>query len=107
MEEVVYNGNLNVAVFNQIELSEAEMAQVSAGQFPILLAQEGVFTKKYVTEAELPKYSHWDALQSDKDAQKEIHGNLPIVWECGEDGMIPTGLQHEILEPPTEEAPAE
>ncbi len=107
MEEVVYNGNLKAIVFNENDLNETEMAQVAIGQFPILVAQNGVFTKKYVSEADLVKYSHWDALQSDKDAQREIHGNLPIVWECGENGMIETGLEHQVLEAPTEEAPAE
>ena len=107
MEEVVYTGNLNTNVYQVSDLSEAEMAQVGAGQFPILLAQSGTFTKKYVTEAELAKFSHWDALEADKIAQKEIHGNLPIVWEyCTENGMIATGLEHQVIETPAE-TPAE
>lgn len=103
MEEVVYNGNLKSVIFTEAGLNEIELAKIANGEFPILVAQNGVFTKRYVSEAELAKYSHWDALQSDKDAQREIHGNLPIVWECGEDGMIPTGLEHEVLEAPAAE----
>jgi hypothetical protein len=106
MEEVVYTGNLNVNAYQAGDFSEAEMAQVGAGQFPILVAQNGTFTKKYVTEAELAKFTHWDALEADKLAQKEIHGNLPIVWECGPDGMIATGLEHQVIETPAE-TPAE
>ena len=102
MEEVVYTGNLNTSVFNEIDIPAAEVAQVEAGQFPILVAQGGEFTKRYVTESELSKFSHWDALEADKTAQKEIHGNLPIVWECGENGMIETGLEHQVIEAPTE-----
>lgn len=107
MEEVVYNGNLKAVIFNESNLNDAEMAQVANGLFPIIVAQGGVFTKRYVSEAELSKFSHWDALQTDKDAQHEIHGNLPIVWECGENGMIETGLEHQVFEAPTEEAPTE
>lgn len=107
MEEVVHTGNLNTNVYHNFDFPESEMAQVAAGQFPILLAQGGTFTKKYVTEAELPKFSHWDALEADKIAQKEIHGNLPIVWEySSETGMIATGLEHQIIEAPSE-TPAE
>jgi len=106
MEEV-YTGNLNKNVYQTVDFSEIEIAQIEAGQFPILLAQGGAFTKKYVTEAELAKFSHWDALEADKIAQKEIHGNLPIVWEyCPENGMIATGLEHQVIETPSE-TPAE
>ena len=107
MEEVVYTGNLNTNVYQASDLPEAEMAQVGAGQFPILVAQGGEFTKRYVTEAELPKFSHWDALEADKLAQKEIHGNIPIVWEySSENGMIATGLEYQVIEAPSE-TPAE
>ena len=107
MEEVVYTGNLNINVYQAADFSEVEMAQVGAGQFPILVAQNGEFTKRYVTEAELPKFSHWDALEADKIAQKEIHGNIPIVWEySSETGMIETGLEHQVIEAPSE-TPAE
>ena len=107
MEEVVYTGNLNTNVYQASDFPESEVAQIEAGQFPILLAQSGTFTKKYVTEAELAKFSHWDALEADKIAQKEIHGNLPIVWEyCPENGMIATGLEHQVIETPAE-TPAE
>ena len=107
MEEVVYTGNLNTNVYQAYDFPESVMAQVEAGQFPILVAQGGVFTKRYVTEAELPKFSHWDALEADKIAQKEIHGNIPIVWEySSETGMISTGLEHQIIEAPSE-TPAE
>jgi hypothetical protein len=102
MEEIVYTGNLNTSVYQAIDLETSEIAQVEAGQFPILVAQNGQFTKRYVTEAELPKFSHWDALEADKIAQKEIHGNLPIVWECSENGMIETGLEHVVIEAPAE-----
>lgn len=103
MEEVVYTGNLNTNVYQAADFPEAEMAQVAAGQFPILLAQGGAFTKRYVTEAELPKFSNWDALEADRLAQKEIHGNIPIVWEySSETGMIATGLEHQVIETPDE-----
>jgi hypothetical protein len=102
MEEVVYTGNLNTSVFQEKNFETSEIAQIEAGQFPILVAQNGQFIKRYVTEAELPKFSHWDALEADKIAQREIHGNLPIVWECSENGMIETGLEHTIIEDTTE-----
>lgn len=63
-------------------LSEAENAQIQSGNFPILLAQNGVLTKKYVSEAELESYEHFDVNDDVKAQYQESDPGVPVVWEC-------------------------
>lgn len=88
-------------VYTDRTFNEVENAKIAEGQYPIILAKDGVFTKLYVNEVELNNYSIWDALDADADAQHELHGeNIPIVWQQnGEGGMFDTGLQHKVIEP--------
>lgn len=99
MEETNYGGNLNVEFYSFVELSEEEVNQIQSGQYPIILAKGGVFTKTYCTAEDLSRYSHWDALDSDIAQLFETYGEgLPIVWEWNpEGGMFETGLQHKEI----------
>jgi hypothetical protein len=92
-------------MYNEQRFNEEDTAKIAEGQFPLILAKDGVFTKLYVTNEELDNYGIFDALDSDVDAQQELYGlNVPIVWVRAEDGsgMHPTGFDHKIFEP-TEE----
>ena len=92
-------------MYNEQRFNEGDTAKIAEGQFPLILAKDGVFTKLYVTNEELDNYGIFDALDSDVEAQQELHGlNVPIVWVRAEDGsgMHPTGFDHKIFEP-TEE----
>lgn len=91
-------------IYAELSFSEEDTAKIAAGEYPLILAKDGAFTKLYVSEAELDDYGIFDALDADAEAQHELHGqNLPIVWVKGEDGgMHPTGLEHKVIEP-TEE----
>lgn len=96
--ETTYNGNVALQRFEE-QLSEADRASVENGQYPLILAQNGVFTKIHVSIDDLPKYSNWDAKDEDAAAQRELHGmNLPIVWESNGVEMIPTGIEHKVIE---------
>jgi hypothetical protein len=90
------NGNLSKNLFDgasQIMLDE-DKANVLAGNYPIILAQNGVFTKKHITESEFNKYDSWDAIISTRDEQWGIHGYaVPIVCECDENGAMETGIE--------------
>lgn len=95
------NGNLSIAVYETNQFSAEDAASIEAGNYPVILAQNGEFTKLYVSLDELAKYSHWDAKDEDAEAQRLEHGaNVPIVW----DGLTETGLEHKVIEP---EAPTE
>jgi hypothetical protein len=97
----VYNGNLSIAVYDTNEFDAENAASIEAGNYPVILAQNGQFTKVLVPLAELAKYTHWDAKDEDAIAQRELHGqNVPIVW----DGLADTGLEHKVIET---ETPAE
>jgi hypothetical protein len=88
------------SVYNELHFSEEDTAKIAEGQFPLILAKDGVFTKLYVSESELNNYGIFDALDEDADAQRELHGqNLPIVWVVAEDGlgMHPTGFESKML----------
>jgi hypothetical protein len=96
-----YKGNLVVAVYETHNFSADDAASIEAGNYPVILAQNGEFTKLYVPLSELAKYSHWDAKDDDAEAQRLEHGvNIPIVW----DGLTETGLEHKVVE---QETPAE
>jgi hypothetical protein len=97
----VYNGNLSIAVYDTNEFDAENAASIEAGNYPVILAQNGQFTKVLVPLAELAKYTHWDEKAEDAIAQRELHGqNVPIVW----DGFADTGLEHKVIET---ETPAE
>lgn len=87
-------------VYAQLSFNEADTAKIAEGQYPIILAKDGAFTKLYVNSTELNNYSIWDALDADAEAQHELHGeNIPIVWQAdGEGGMFETGMQHKVIE---------
>ena len=88
-------------VYNELEFNEEDTAKIAEGQFPLILAKDGVFTKLYVNEEELSNYGIFDALDEDADAQHELHGpNVPIVWVRAEDGsgMHPTGFENKVIE---------
>ena len=94
----IYYGNLDIEIFKQ-DLSDEDRASVDNGQYPVILAQHGEFKKIHVVESELKWYTNWDAKDEDAIAQRELHGKiLPIVWECSENGMIPTGIEHKVIE---------
>jgi hypothetical protein len=84
--------------------NEEDSAKIAEGQFPLILAKDSVFTKLYVSDADLNNYGIFDALDEDVAAQRELHGqNLPVVWVRGENGgMHETGFEHKIAEEPTE-----
>ena len=90
------NGNLTKGLYdNSIDyMNDEEKANVLAGNYTIILAQNGVFTKKHITESEFIKYNNWDAIISMRDEQWGIHGYaVPIVQECSEEGVIETGIE--------------
>jgi hypothetical protein len=91
-------------MYNEQRFNEEDTAKIAEGQFPLILAKDGVFTKLYVTNEELDNYGIFDALDEDVAAQRELHGqNLPVVWVRGENGgMHETGFEHKIAEEPTE-----
>jgi len=90
-----FKGMYSESLFN-----EEDTAKIAEGQYPLILAKDGVFTKLYVSESELDNYGIFDALDADADAQRELHGqNLPIVWVKSEDGgMAETGFEHKVFE---------
>jgi hypothetical protein len=90
------NGNLTKGLYdNSVEyMNDTDKASVSAGNYPIILAQGGGFTKKHITESEFINYNNWDAIISTRDEQWGIHGYaVPIVQECNENGVIETGIE--------------
>jgi len=90
------NGNLTKGLYdNSVEyMNDVDKESVSAGNYPIILAQGGVFTKKHITESEFINYNNWDAIISMRDEQWGIHGYaVPIVQESNEDGAIETGIE--------------
>lgn len=92
------------SVYTELSFSNEDTAKIAAGEYPLILAKDGVFTKLYVSEAELDNYGIFDALDEDADTQHDLHGpNVPIVWVRGEDGhMTPTGIENKITEQPAE-----
>jgi hypothetical protein len=94
-QEVQFKG-----IYTESQFSTEDTEKIAEGQFPLILAKDGVFTKLYVSDAELNNYGIFDALESDVIAQRELHGqNLPIVWVRAEDGgMHPTGFENQIRE---------
>jgi hypothetical protein len=83
-------------IYNEPFFNEEDTAKIAEGQFPLILAKDGVYTKLYVTDAELDNYGIFDASDEDVAAQRELHGNgVPIVWVRAEDGsgMTPTGIE--------------
>jgi hypothetical protein len=91
-------------IYNENGFSPEDAEKIAEGQFPLILAKDGVFTKLYVSESELSNYGIFDALDEDAAAQHELHGqNLPIVWVRSEEGgMTPTGITNKIIESPEE-----
>jgi hypothetical protein len=91
-------------LYTENGFSPEDTAKIAEGEFPLILAKDGVFTKLYVSESELNNYGIFDALDADADAQHELHGpKVPIVWVVAEDGgMHPTGFEHKVLEAPAE-----
>jgi hypothetical protein len=91
-------------IYVELKFSTEDTEKIAEGQFPLILAKDGVFTKLYVSDADLNNYGIFDALDEDVAAQRELHGqNLPVVWVRGENGgMHETGFEHKIAEEPTE-----
>ncbi len=92
------------SVYTELSFSNEDTAKIAEGQYPLILAKDGVFTKLYVSESELDNYGIFDALDVDVEAQHDLHGpNVPIVWVRGEDGgMTPTGIENKVIENPAE-----
>lgn len=90
--------------YTESQFSTEDTEKIAEGQFPLILAKDGVFTKLYVSDAELNNYGIFDALDEDAAAQHELHGqNLPIVWVRSEEGgMTPTGITNKVIESPEE-----
>ena len=89
------NGNLSKGLYsNSVEfMNDEDRNNVTSGNYPIIVAQNGVFTKKHISEAEFVKYDNWDAVIATRDEQWGIHGYaVPIVCECNEDGAMETGI---------------
>ena len=88
------------SIYTEPLFNEEDTAKIAEGQYPLILAKDGEFSKLYVTDAELDNYGIFDALESDVIAQRELHGqNLPIVWVRAEEGgMHPTGFDHKVYE---------
>ena len=88
-------------VYTSLQFSEEDSAKISEGQFPLILAKDGAFTKLYVSESELDNYGIFDALDTDVLAQSELNGpNVPIVWVRAEEGgMTPTGIEPKVEQP--------
>ena len=89
-------------IYNETGFSSEDTAKIAEGEFPLILAKDGVFTKLYVSEDELTNYGIFDALDSDAEAQEQLHGpKVPIVWVAAEDGsgMHPTGFENKVIEP--------
>ena len=85
------------------QFNEEDSIRIAQGEYPIILAKDGVYTKLYVSDDDLDNYGIFDATIADKDAQKELHGpHVPIVWVRAEGGgMTPTGIE------PSENIPTE
>jgi hypothetical protein len=85
-------------IYVELKFSTEDTEKIAEGQFPLILAKDGVFTKLYVSDAELNNYGIFDALDEDVAAQRELHGqNLPIVWVRAEaGGMHPTGFENKV-----------
>lgn len=87
-------------MYDESGFSPEDAEKIAEGHFPLILAKDGLFSKLYVSEGELSNYGIFDALDSDVEAQRELHGpKLPIVWVRAEDGsgMHPTGFENKIL----------
>jgi hypothetical protein len=85
-------------IYTESIFNGEDSEKIAEGQFPLILAKDGVFTKLYVSDAELNNYGIFDALDEDVAAQRELHGkNLPIVWVRAEEGgMHPTGFENKV-----------
>lgn len=81
------------------QFSQEDSDKIDEGQYPIILAKDGVYTKLYVTDDELNSYGIFDAQDEDVVAQRELHGpHVPIVWVRAEGGgMHPTGFEPKVL----------
>jgi hypothetical protein len=88
-------------IYAELEFGTEDTQKIADGQYPLILAKDGVFTKIYVSDSDLDNYGIFDALDTDVDAQHELHGfNVPIVWVKNEAGsMTETGIEHKICEP--------
>jgi hypothetical protein len=78
-------------------LSEVENSQIQSGNFPILLAQNGVVTKKYVSEVELDTYEHFDIADEVKAQHQEIDPGVPVVWDWAL-GIDAVGITPKVVE---------
>jgi hypothetical protein len=93
------------SIYTEPFFSAEDAERIAEGQFPIILAKDGIFTKLYVSDSELDNYGIFDANDEDKAAQKEINGpHVPIVWVRAEDGsgMHPTGIEPKVQSEPNE-----
>lgn len=98
--------NLTIEFYQQIldtstMFSEEKVQSIANGQYPIILAKDNKFEHKYITADELSLYHHYDAIDSDVEAQYALHGYSPIVY----DGFDTGGLPYKVIE--QVEAPAE
>ena len=91
-------------IYTEPSFNEEDAAKIAEGQFPLILAKDGTFTKLYVSDADLDNYGIFDAKDEDIAAQREIHGpNVPIVWvRAVGGGMHPTGFEPKLQSEPVE-----
>ena len=82
-------------IYTEPNFNAEDTAKIAEGQFPLILAKDGVYAKLYVSDAELDNYGIFNATDEDVAAQRELHGpGVPIVWVRAEGGgMHPTGIE--------------
>jgi hypothetical protein len=91
--------NLTIEFYQQIldtssNFSEEKVQSIANGQYPIILAKDNKFEHKYITADELSLHHHYDATDSDVEAQYALHGYSPIVY----DGFDTGGLPFKVIE---------
>ena len=78
--------------------SEEAALNIAQGKYPVILAKDGKFEYKLVSEVELETLSMFDAMDEDAAAQWAMHGFAPIVY----DGFDTGGIVSKVLEAPAE-----
>lgn len=92
-------------IYTESGFNSEDTERIANGEYPLILAKDGIFEKIYVSDSDLDNYGIFDAKDEDVQSQQEIHGpKVPIVWVRAEDGsgMHPTGFEPKESTPPTE-----